>query len=187
MQVFLTFETSAHTKHTKPWHLYLCGHIKWNRENYTRRSFTIHTFSLTLLTGESGELGVHATLVINFWDIWVKMLHRKCHVSWNIVMVENTIVGPKFRPFSIDSFMQLLPYFHIIRLVDCLAFWNEFKMNNTTDIKKSYVHYLQMWFQHASFHGLWGCQLFPLQTGLFAFGIILKASCFISFLISHKI
>jgi len=33
-----------------------------------------------------------------------KLLDRECLVSWSIVMVENPIVGPKFRPFSVHSF-----------------------------------------------------------------------------------
>jgi hypothetical protein len=35
-------------------------------------------------------------------------------MSWSIVMMENPVIGPKFRPF------------HIISLVDCLALCNEF-------------------------------------------------------------
>jgi hypothetical protein len=44
-----------------------------------------------------------------------------------------------------------------------------------------------LWFRHASFLGSWGCRLFPLQTLSFDFAITLKAQCFISFLISHRI
>jgi hypothetical protein len=52
-------------------------------------------------------------------------------------MVENPVVGPKFRPFSSHSFMQLLQYFHIINLVDFLAMWDEFKVNSTLYIEGS--------------------------------------------------
>jgi hypothetical protein len=31
-----------------------------------------------------------------------ELLNREHLVSWNIVMVENQVIGPKFRPFSID-------------------------------------------------------------------------------------
>jgi hypothetical protein len=50
-----------------------------------------------------------------------KLLGRERLLSWSIVIAENNIVGPKFRPFSTRSFMQLLQYFHIISLGDCLA------------------------------------------------------------------
>jgi hypothetical protein len=33
-----------------------------------------------------------------------KLLDRECLVSWSIVMVENPIIGPKFRPFSKHRF-----------------------------------------------------------------------------------
>jgi hypothetical protein len=42
-----------------------------------------------------------------------KLLDRERLVSWSIVMVENPIVGPKFRPFYTHSFT-----FHTISLVD---------------------------------------------------------------------
>jgi hypothetical protein len=32
---------------------------------------------------------------------WAKNYMTECPVSWSIVMVENPIVGPKFRPFGI--------------------------------------------------------------------------------------
>jgi hypothetical protein len=34
-----------------------------------------------------------------------KLLDRKRFVSWSIVTVENPVVGPKFRPFSMHSFI----------------------------------------------------------------------------------
>jgi hypothetical protein len=55
-------------------------------------------------------------LVIDFWAR--KLLDRECLVSWSIVMVENPIDGPKFRPLSMHSFMKPLQYLHIISLVD---------------------------------------------------------------------
>jgi hypothetical protein len=66
-----------------------------------------------------------------------KLLDRERLVSWSIVMVENPIVGSKFRPFSTHSLTKAIQYFHIISLVECLALWNEFKVNNTLDIKQS--------------------------------------------------
>jgi hypothetical protein len=51
-------------------------------------------------------------------------------------MVENSIIWPKFKAFSMHSFTQPLQYFHIISLVDCLALWNEMKVNITLDIKE---------------------------------------------------
>jgi hypothetical protein len=73
-----------------------------------------------------------------------KLLDRELLVSWSIVMVENPIVGPNFRPFSTYSFTIQLQYLHIISLVDCLALWNEFKVNRTRDIEEGdkYCHYL---------------------------------------------
>jgi hypothetical protein len=50
-----------------------------------------------------------------------KLLDRERLVSGSIVMVENPIVGPKFRPFSTHRFMSLLQNFHTISLVDCSA------------------------------------------------------------------
>jgi len=75
---------------------------------------------------------------------------------------EEANLGPNFRPFSTYSFTIQLQYLHIISLVDCLALWNEFKVNRTRDIEEGdkYCHYL--WFRHASFLGSWGCRLFPL-------------------------
>jgi hypothetical protein len=57
-------------------------------------------------------------------------------------MVENPITGPKFRPFSVHSFILLLQYFHIMSLIDCLAFWNEFKVNSSLNIEESDEHRL---------------------------------------------
>jgi hypothetical protein len=59
-------------------------------------------------------------------------------------MVENPIVAPRFRPFCMQSFTYPLYYFHIISLVDCLALWNEFKVNNTLDIYESDEHCLHV-------------------------------------------
>jgi hypothetical protein len=33
---------------------------------------------------------------------------------------------------------------HIMSLVDCLALWNEFKVNNTLDIEESDEHFLHL-------------------------------------------
>jgi hypothetical protein len=55
-------------------------------------------------------------------------------------MVENPIVGSKFRPYSIHSFTHLLQYFQIISLVESLAFWNEFKVNNIPFIPKKVMN-----------------------------------------------
>jgi len=51
------------------------------------------------------------------WSMGQKLLDRECLVSWSSVIIENPITGPKFRPFSTQSFTQLLQYFHIINLV----------------------------------------------------------------------
>jgi hypothetical protein len=64
-----------------------------------------------------------------------KLLDRERLMSWSIVMAENPIGGPKFRPFSTHNFAWPLQYFHIISLADCLALWNEFKVNSTLDIE----------------------------------------------------
>jgi hypothetical protein len=45
-------------------------------------------------------------------------------------MVENPIIGPKFRPF--------------LSLVDCLALWNEFEVNNAIDTEKNAEHCLHL-------------------------------------------
>jgi hypothetical protein len=58
-------------------------------------------------------------------------------VSWSIVVVENSINGPKFKPFSTHSFTLPLQCFHVISLVGYLALWNEFKVNDTLDIEES--------------------------------------------------
>jgi len=62
----------------------------------------------------SGEQGGCSIPVINFWTR--NCFDRECLVSWSIVMVENPIIGPKFRPFSTYSFMYQLHFFHIISL-----------------------------------------------------------------------
>jgi hypothetical protein len=59
-------------------------------------------------------------------------------------MVENPIAGLKFRPFSMHNSMLLLQYFHILSLIDCLALWIEFKVNNVPDIKESDEHCLHL-------------------------------------------
>jgi hypothetical protein len=74
----------------------------------------------------------------------LKLLDTGRLVSWSIVMVVNPITGPNFRPFSTHSFTSPLQYFHIISLVDCLALWNEFKVNNILDIKESEGHCLHL-------------------------------------------
>jgi hypothetical protein len=45
--------------------------------------------------------------IFHFGNLFLgqKLLDRECLMSWSIVMVENPIVGPKFRPFSVHSFM----------------------------------------------------------------------------------
>jgi len=55
-------------------------------------------------------------------------------------MVENPIIVLKFRAFSMHSFTHPLQYFHIISLVDCLALWNEFRVNNNLNIEESNEH-----------------------------------------------
>jgi hypothetical protein len=57
-------------------------------------------------------------------------------------MVENPIVGPKFRHFSTHSSTYPLHRFHVMGLVECLALWNEFKVNSTLDIEESDEHCL---------------------------------------------
>jgi hypothetical protein len=47
-----------------------------------------------------------------------KLLDREHLVSRSIVILENPIVRPKFRPFSMHSFIYPLHYFHIISLAD---------------------------------------------------------------------
>jgi hypothetical protein len=59
-------------------------------------------------------------------------------------MVENPIVGSKFRPFYMYNFISSLQYFHTISLVDCLATWNEFKLNNAIRIEGSVEHCLHL-------------------------------------------
>jgi len=54
-----------------------------------------------------------------------KLLDRESLVSCSTVMVKNPISGPKFRTLSMNSFMYLLQYFHIISLADwsCKMNW----------------------------------------------------------------
>jgi len=59
-------------------------------------------------------------------------------------MVGNPIVGPNFRPFSVQSFKQSRQYFHTVSLIDCLALWDEFKINNTFNIEESDEHCLHL-------------------------------------------
>jgi hypothetical protein len=82
--------------------------------------------------------------VFHFSDRFLgqKLLDRTHLMSWNVVMVENPIVGTKFRHFYNHNFVQTLQYFHILSLVDCLASWNGFKVNNNRDIEESDEHYL---------------------------------------------
>jgi hypothetical protein len=68
-----------------------------------------------------------------------KLLDRNL-VSQSIVMVEKPLIGPKFRYFSIHSFTQPFQYFHIIIWVDCVALWNEFKVNSTLDVEQIHEH-----------------------------------------------
>jgi len=56
-----------------------------------------------------------------------KLLHRELLVSWSNV-VENPIIGPKLRPFSMHSFTKPLQYLYIINSVDFLASCHEFKV-----------------------------------------------------------
>jgi hypothetical protein len=73
-----------------------------------------------------------------------KLLERKRLVSWSIVMLENLIVGQKITPFPTHSFMKPLLFFHILSLIECLALWNEFKVNSALDIEESDEHYLDL-------------------------------------------
>jgi hypothetical protein len=77
---------------------------------------------------------------------------RERLVSWSIAMVENPVVGPKFRPFSIHN---ISIFQHKKR--GWLALWIEVKVN-TFDIEGSDEHCLHLWFQHGSFRGSWGCR-----------------------------
>jgi hypothetical protein len=61
-----------------------------------------------------------------------KLLDREHLVSWSTVTVDNPFTGPKFRH-----------NFHI-SLIDCLPLLNEFKVNNTLDIKESDEHCLYL-------------------------------------------
>jgi hypothetical protein len=65
-------------------------------------------------------------------------------------------------------------------LVDCLAFWNEFKVNNILDIEESDEHCLHLLFRHLTFLVSCCVVLFLLEPLSFTLGIILKASLFIS-------
>jgi len=56
-----------------------------------------------------------------------KLFHREHLVSYSIVMVENPVVGTKFRPSSMHSFMYPLQYFNILTYIDCLVLWYELK------------------------------------------------------------
>jgi hypothetical protein len=57
------------------------------------------------------------------------------------------LVGPKFCPLSMHSFMQPLQYFHIISSVDCLASRNK-QINNALEIEESDEYCLHLWFRH---------------------------------------
>jgi hypothetical protein len=79
--------------------------------------------------------------------------------------------------------MWPLRYFHITIFTDCLALWNEFKVNN---IEESDEHFF-IW--NIDIEGFLDREDVGVsnENVLFNFGIILKAPRFISFLISHKI
>ena len=67
-----------------------------------------------------------------------KLPHIQCHVSrCSVVMQDPWVVGKKFRSFPSNFFTQLLQYFLIVNLVDCLSSWYKFIMNNPSNIKKS--------------------------------------------------
>jgi len=59
-------------------------------------------------------------------------------------MVENPIVGPKFKPFSRHSFTLTPSVFPCNKFGDCLALWNELKENNTLNIEESDKHCLHL-------------------------------------------
>jgi hypothetical protein len=96
-------------------------------------------------TGSNMEPIRRIRCVFNFSNQFFgqKLLDRECLTSWSIVMVENPTAEAKFRPFS-TQFHVTTSIFHIISLVDCLALWNEFKVNNTFDIKESDHHCLHL-------------------------------------------
>jgi len=79
---------------------------------------------------KSGEKGGCSISAIHFFFLGQKLLDKEHLVSWSIVIVENPIVEPNFKPFSI--------------LVDCLALRNEFKVNNSLEIRESDEHFLHL-------------------------------------------
>jgi hypothetical protein len=51
---------------------------------------------------KSGEQNGCFISVIDFWAR--NFFDREHLVRWSIVMVENTVIGPNFKPFSMHSF-----------------------------------------------------------------------------------
>jgi len=80
-------------------------HIFW----ISSTSWNLHPFKTDFNFGNNqkpfgAKAGKSGRCSISLSDFWTKTAW-KCLVSWSIVMVENPMVGPKFRPLSTHSFM----------------------------------------------------------------------------------
>jgi hypothetical protein len=124
---------------------------------------------------KSGEQGGYSISVIDFWarnclterDLWAVALSW-----WRIQSLGQNQV---FLYTRLQVTASVFPY---KSLVDCLALWNEFKVNCNLNIEGSYEHFSVSGFDTRDFlgRGVIGCFHWKL---LFAFGIILKSPCFI--------
>jgi hypothetical protein len=149
-----------------PSHLFLSS-VSWN----------IRTFKADYIFGNSqklfgAKLWEQSECFSSAAGFWTRNCLRD---TWNIVTVENPIVGPKFIHLNVTA--SVFPHTKLGWLSG-LVEW--IQSEQYLDIKQTDEHCFHLWFRHASFHGSWGCRLFPLQILSFTFGIILKAKCFIS-------
>jgi hypothetical protein len=111
-------------------------------ENFVllRHTLFLETATSHLESDKGNRMGVHFSNRF----LGQKHLDKEYRMSWSIVMVENPIVGPNFRPLSMHSFRKLLQYFHMIILIYCLPLWEEFRVNSILDIKESDARFLRL-------------------------------------------
>jgi len=93
------------------WNIFQCrSHIFWTFS----LSLNIHPLKADFISGNRsysepyrGGRGDMVVVPFQYFIFWPETawLYRKNRVSWSIVMMENPIIGPNFRPFFKPNFM----------------------------------------------------------------------------------
>ena len=151
-QLFLQIKVSVPTK------LFWASSLYWHFQPFKENSNFGKKHKSWKVNSHKWMLGAESVPVQQYflfkWAAWQSAQRPGMLASqW-------TIVGPKFRPFY-TKLLTTLWTFYIINLVDCLALWNEIKVNDIPDVEGSDRQCLHLWLPHVSFLGSWRCQFLP--------------------------